>query len=113
MKKAAVWVKEDKAGNELLTVKLSDGTILNGVFNRFKEEEKHPDFRLVDFSQKDDEGNYVVLGAIWKGETKNGREKLTIRLEDGEYYTAVKQDKKSENAPDYVVIYTEEEGSEG
>ena len=105
MKKSAIWVKSDKNGNELLTIKTPEGSIVNGVTNAFKKEDKHPDFRIIDFSKTDENQNPLEIGAAWYSKTKTGRLCLKIRDAAGNYFTAVDNNrKKSENAPDMVVL---------
>jgi len=74
------------------------GVAYTGKKNERKNGDAHPDYRLF-------QGNDEV-GAAWKGTTKNDRVKLSIKLSNGTYMTAVMQDKEEDedDKPDMVVL---------
>jgi len=99
----AAWIKKDKNGVEYLSILLNNQN-LNGFQTREKKTEKSPDLNLVQFKS---DGESELVGAIWIGETKSGRTKLTIKTNDGVYYTAVKRDiveNQKEGRADYTIF---------
>ena len=101
----AIWIGEDKKGNEKLSIKIGDRSLYafpNQKKTDAEEDSKKPDYNVIEFSGDDS----ALVGAAWLGKTGNDRDKLTLKV--GEvYYTAVMCDEKegqSENRADMTIF---------
>ena len=98
----AIWFGKDKNGNEKLGI-LLNGRNLQAFPNKKKKTDdeadaKKPDYNIVEFTGED--GASDLVGAAWVGKTKSDRAKLTIKMTDGKYFTAVMRDKKEDEPAD-------------
>lgn len=84
----AIWIREDKNGNKYLAIGLG-GEDCVGYPAKEKKTETSPDYNIVKYNEKDES---ELVGAAWKGTTKKDRQKLTIKMNDGRYFTAVMRD---------------------
>lgn len=103
MEAGAAWIKTDKNNEEFLSI-LLNGENYNAFHAKNRAKETSPDLNLVKFNES---GESDLVGAIWIGETKNQRTKLTIKMNDGVYYTAVKRDVvegQPESRADYTIF---------
>ena len=97
----AIWIGKDKNGNEKLGIVLN-GHSYQAYPNRKKDESKPEDAKKPDYNvvEYEEDGKTNLVGAAWVGKTKNDRAKLTIKMSDGTYYTAVMRDRKEDEPED-------------
>lgn len=91
----AIWIKD----GEPLSIKLHDEQYL-GKQNENKKTDSQPDYRIF----KVEDGAETEVGAAWSGETKAQRQKLSIKMQDGKYYTAVMRDSVEGQQPDMNIL---------
>jgi len=92
----AIWIKSDKNDKTFLSIQIGDKHF-QGFTPTEKKTDKSPDYNIIKFNA---DGTSDLVGAAWKGLTKNDRQKLTIKMNDGVFYTAVMRDGQDDQPED-------------